>query len=106
MAAFAERTYQTWRVKSEKSGERQRAFRSEDAAQAHARELAGAGFPGAKVSAFTSTAWQAQGSQQRRRGRTDQDVQDQSAPLQGVVEIDVCEPVGSARRRFDLVLLN
>jgi integrase len=58
MATFTKRTYQAWRVKSEKSGDRQRAFQSEDAALAHARELAGAGFPDAKVVPFTSTSWQ------------------------------------------------
>jgi integrase len=58
MATFTKRTYQTWRVKSEKSGDRQRAFQKEDEAQAHARALAGAGFPDAKVVLFTSTSWQ------------------------------------------------
>ncbi|NML48016.1 site-specific integrase [Ramlibacter sp. G-1-2-2] len=58
MATFAKRTYQTWRVKSEKSGVRQRTFPTEEAALTHARELADAGFSDAKVVAFTSTSWQ------------------------------------------------
>lgn len=58
MATYTKRSYQTWRVKSEKSGARQRAFDSEPAAQAYARELAEAGYADAKVVAFTSTSWQ------------------------------------------------
>lgn len=58
MATFTKRTYQTWRVKSEQSGSRQRAFPREEAAQAYARELVDAGFPDAKVVPFISTSWQ------------------------------------------------
>lgn len=33
-------------------------------------------------------------------------IDDHIAPLKGVVEVDVREPVGSAKQRFDLVILN